>query len=153
MIVLKYVFAALISLIVAYLIGLSYSTRQHRIKPENERQLADCPNKPNCVYSQSTQNSHRVKAFPLMKEGKLHSWDYLVSAVEQAGGKILINDGRYMHAVFSSAVFQFKDDFEASINKNQIDIRSASRAGASDLGKNRKRVDAIRQLYTGKDGA
>jgi uncharacterized protein (DUF1499 family) len=61
----------------------------------------------------------------------------------------LVDDGRYYHAVFTSGLFRFKDDFEAVLDGSRIEIRSASRAGTSDMGQNRKRVERIRRLYMG----
>ena len=56
-------------------------------------------------------------------------------------------DPNYIHAVYTSTLFRFKDDLEVVLNTEHIDIRSASRAGSSDLGKNRQRVEKLRQLY------
>lgn len=137
---------AILFLIVLYLASLSFITRNDQIKPETDRQLTPCPDKPNCVFSQSDKKTHAIEAFHLLNK-KSESWGKLISAIKQTGGKVLINDGHYCHAVFTSTIFRFKDDFEAVLNNEKIDIRSASRAGRSDLGQNRKRVKKIRALY------
>ena len=147
MLSLKLIPVAIIVLIIAYLASLSFLTRQHRLKPENERQLTHCPDKPNCVSSQSEQTVHAIQAFSLVEGSQPLSWGRLMAVIQQSGGEILVNDGQYCHAVFTSGLFRFKDDFEAELNETQIEIRSASRAGTSDLGQNRKRVEKIRQLY------
>ena len=147
MLSLKLIPVAIIVLIIAYLASLSFLTRQHRLKPENERQLTHCPDKPNCVFSQSEQTVHAIQAFSLVEGSQPLSWGRLMAVIQQSGGEILVNDGQYCHAVFTSGLFRFKDDFEAELNETQIEIRSASRAGTSDLGQNRKRVEKIRQLY------
>jgi len=147
MISLKIIPVVIVLIIIIYLASLSFLTRHHRIKPENERQLTPCPNKPNCVLSQSKYKSQAIKAFPLIDDNKKLSWEKLISAIKKSGGKILIDDGQYCHAVFTSTIFRFKDDLEVILNNNQIDIRSASRAGKSDLGQNRNRVEKIRALY------
>ena len=144
---LKLVFVGIVVLIVAYLASLSFMTRQHRLKPENERHLSACPGKPNCVFSQSYQKAHAIKAFPLIEGDRSLSWEMLIVAIQQAGGKVLIDDGHYCHTVFTSNLFRFVDDFEAELGETQIHVRSASRAGTSDLGQNRKRVEKIRRLY------
>ena len=53
----------------------------------------------------------------------------------------------YLHFEFRSRLFGFVDDVECVWNaeRSQIEIRSASRVGSSDLGANRKRVEAIRR--------
>ncbi len=147
MIYLKLIPVVFVVLIVAYLAGLSFSTRQHRLLPVNERHLSPCPDKPNCVFSQSNQDIHAIEAFSLLEDDPSLSWEKLIVAIQQSGGEIVVNDGRYCHAVFTSSLFRFKDDFEAELNKSQIEIRSASRAGTSDMGQNRKRVENIRRLY------
>ena len=138
---------AIALLITFYLATLSYKTRHHRLKPPAERHLIACPAKPNCVSSKSTEESNAIEAFPLFENNKTQSREKLLTAIKKIGGEILIDDDQYIHAVFTSSLFRFKDDFEAEINDTQIDIRSASRAGTSDLGQNRKRVEKLRQLY------
>ena len=146
---LKLIPVVIVILIAAYIASLSFTTRQHRIKSDNARHLSPCPDKPNCVFSQSSQEIHAIAAFSLIENNPPESWKQLIQAVKQAGGEILIDDGQYCHAVFTSSFFRFKDDFEAKLGDTRIEARSASRAGTSDLGQNRKRVEQIRQLYMG----
>ena len=133
-------------LIIIYLASLSFITRHDRVKSEAERQLTPCPDKPNCVFSDSAKKSHAIEALPLLNNSS-ESWSKLIQAIQKSEGRILVDDGHYCHAVFTSTIFRFKDDLEAVLHKNKIDIRSASRAGKSDLGQNRKRVEKIRLLY------
>jgi uncharacterized protein (DUF1499 family) len=146
---LKLIPVVIIILIAVYLASLSFTTRHHRIKPENVRHLSPCPDKPNCVSSQSSQEIHAIAAFSLIENNRSQNWKQLTLAVKQAGGEILVDDGHYCHAIFTSSLFRFKDDFEAELGDARIEVRSASRAGNSDLGQNRKRVEQIRQLYMG----
>jgi len=144
---LKIIPMVLVALVAAYLVALSISTRHTRVKPEGQRQLDPCPDKPYCVTSFPGQQEHSIEPFVLIDNNRPRSWQRLRAAVVKSGGEIVIDDGRYCHAVYTSRLFRFKDDFEAVLNDRQIDIRSASRAGTSDLGQNRKRVEEIRQLY------
>jgi uncharacterized protein (DUF1499 family) len=146
---LKFIPIVLALLVVAYLIGLSFTTRHNRLKPEDQRQLSPCPDKPNCVSSLAGQDVHAIDAFIPGALSPQQSWQKLIAAVTQSGGEILVDDGRYCHAVFTSGLFRFKDDFEAVLDGSRIEIRSASRAGTSDMGQNRKRVERIRRLYMG----
>lgn len=143
----KLISTLLVVLTISYLAGLSFLYRQDRVKPENQRYLEPCPDKPNCVLSLSKNEEHAIEAFPILQNNSPSSWERLISAIEQNGGNILVNDGSYCHAVFTSRLFRFKDDFEASLGETLIDVRSASRAGSSDLGQNRKRVEALRASY------
>ncbi len=144
---LKFLPLLVILLIVAYLASLSFLTRHHRIKAEGERILSPCPASPNCVSSVASDSSQLVDPFALLENNPEQSWSRFVDAVKSAGGEILVDDGNYLHAVFTSNLFRFKDDVEAQLGADKIAIRSASRAGHSDLGANRKRVEKIRAFY------
>lgn len=152
MISLKVIFVIIV-LIIIYLGVLSFTTRHSPARSANDKQLAPCPDKPNCVYSNATRNRHKIDAFPLLDNDREKSWGKLITAIRQSGGEILLNDGVYCHAVFTSLVFRFKDDLEARLEDTNISIRSASRAGTSDLGANRKRVEKIRESYAKTEGA
>lgn len=141
------IIGALALLITFYLASLSFITRHPRIKPVGERQLSACPSTPNCVSSLAEDPDSYVAAFSVNPQNPSADWDRLLRAIQLEGGEILVNDGQYLHAVFSSRIFRFKDDLEAVLSADHIDIRSASRAGKSDLGQNRKRVEKIRQHY------
>lgn len=148
---LKFIPLLIILSIVIYLGFLSFTTRQHTTRSEADRQLSPCPDKPNCVSSESERNRHKIDAFPLIDKDRDKSWDKLIDSIEHTGGEIRVNDGVYCHAVFTSFVFRFKDDLEAVMEKDRIAIRSASRAGQSDLGQNRKRIEKIRLYYQSKN--
>lgn len=63
--------------------------------------------------------------------------------------KVVSSTDRYLHAEFTSALFRFVDDVEFLIDPDakQIHFRSASRVGYSDLGANRRRMEAIERLW------
>lgn len=103
--------------------------------------LRPCPDAPNCVCSQAPASDAQHAIAPLGHA----SWQALRRAIEVAGGKIDRDDGRYLHATFTSRIFRFVDDVEVLRDANgMLQIRSASRVGRSDLGVNRKRVETIR---------
>ena len=104
--------------------------------------LKPCPASPNCVSSEAgTDNAHRVAPLPGT------DWPRLVDTVTALGGRIVTNNGHYLHATFMSSLFHFVDDLEARLDEIQgvIHIRSASRVGHSDFGVNRNRVERIRR--------
>lgn len=111
--------------------------------------LADCPNTPNCVSSQSenpqskiaplTYNSSREEAKAKLKQ-----------IIEGMVRSTLITESEdYIYAEFKSKLMGFVDDVEFYLNdaNKVIHVRSASRLGKSDLGVNRKRVETIRELF------
>ncbi len=55
----------------------------------------------------------------------------------------------YLYAEFSTPLMGYVDDVEFYCDGKTIQVRSASRLGYSDMGVNRKRVEAIRRAFTG----
>lgn len=71
-----------------------------------------------------------------------------ISSVVQAmaGAKVVKSDADYLYAQFSTPLMKFVDDVEFWYDPSArvIQVRSASRLGKSDLGLNRKRIEAVR---------
>jgi uncharacterized protein (DUF1499 family) len=65
------------------------------------------------------------------------------------GARITDSAGPYLHAEFRSRLWGFVDDVEFRVDAaaRVIHVRSASRQGYSDLGVNRKRVEALRKAF------
>ena len=111
--------------------------------------LAPCPATPNCVSSLSTDARHAVA--PLRYAGTADA--ALQRLIEVIRGmkrsRITTVQKRYLHAEFTSLIFRFVDDVEFLLDEDtkMIHVRSASRIGTSDLGVNRRRVEAIRSRF------
>lgn len=123
-------------------------------KPPTTTRLADgnllpCPSSPNCVSSQATDEAHRVA--PLAFGGKpaevLPRLRQVIEAMPRT--KVTEMTATTLHAEFTSLIFRFVDDVDLLLDAKAkvVQIRSASRVGYSDLGANRKRVEAIRQAF------
>ncbi len=116
------------------------------------KKLKECPQSPNCVSSQSTDDLHRIE--PLRYSGTskeaMASLVVLLNSMKRA--KIVIQTENYLHIEFTSALCRFVDDVEFVIDAQEkvIHVRSASRVGYSDLGANRKRVEKIREVFSAK---
>ncbi|MEP7328172.1 MAG: DUF1499 domain-containing protein [Betaproteobacteria bacterium] len=108
--------------------------------------LAPCPDKPNCVSSQATDAGHVVA--PLAYSGSaVAAMKALVTIVTATpGATIIVARDDYLQATFATSLMGFVDDVEFYIEPTRkvINVRSASRLGTSDLGVNRKRVEALR---------
>ena len=106
--------------------------------------LAPCPDKPNCVCSDTpTDHEHQIAALQLPPEGL----PTLIAAIQKTGGVIQQQQAGYLAVTYTSSLFGFVDDVEFrqdADNPLLWQVRSASRVGYSDLGANRKRVEAIR---------
>ncbi|MEL7497827.1 MAG: DUF1499 domain-containing protein [Planctomycetota bacterium] len=108
--------------------------------------LAECPESPNCVATQSGNDSQRME--PVSYEGSSEAIiEKIKSTVETkfARTKLISETEHYLHFEFTSLIFRFVDDVEFLIDdtSKQIHFRSASRVGYSDLGANRKRMQTI----------
>ena len=119
-----------------------------------EGKLAPCPESSNCVSSQSTDEKHFIE--PLSYDGSLAgARGNLVSIIQSMKrSRIISKEDTYIHAEFTSALFRFVDDVEFYFDDTAqtIHTRSASRVGYSDLGVNRKRIEAIRSKFTSLTG-
>lgn len=109
--------------------------------------LADCPQSPNCVCSQTPASSQQVEAFPAIGPDPIESFVLIILSMPRT--RIITRSSTYLHAEFRSKWIGFIDDVELFYDRDQqqVHIRSASRCGYSDLGVNRARVNEIRRLY------
>lgn len=114
----------------------------------SQRVLAACPDSPNCVCSEEARDSHAIAPIPFRGDASA-AWARLSAVLEQLGGKAVRSGDQYLWFEFRSLLVGFVDDVECRLNRErqQIEIRSASRVGYSDLGANRRRVEAIRAAF------
>ena len=106
--------------------------------------LAACGAAPNCVVSENVAVTDAVHAVAPFEGARDLDWGTVEGAVRAAGGRILSSRDDYLHATFTSRVFRFVDDLELRRDGDTLHWRSASRVGYSDLGANRKRIEALR---------
>jgi uncharacterized protein (DUF1499 family) len=108
-------------------------------------QLKACPGSPNCVSSQSRDAEHSIA--PIATTNPKATLDRIAALIKaDDSAKIITCADDYINAEYTSALMGFVDDVEfwANADADQIEVRSASRLGESDLGVNRKRIEAIR---------
>lgn len=111
-------------------------------------QLAPCPDRPNCVNSQSDDSRHRID--PIRYTGDTADAMCLLELVvqEMPGTRIVNRTARDLHVEYRSRWFGFIDDVVFTLPEEPvIHVRSASRKGYYDFGVNRKRVERIRSLF------
>lgn len=108
--------------------------------------LAPCPQSPNCVSTQATDEEHGIE--PIVYEGDISAAHSTILAILQADPQFTIttNTPTYIHAEARTAVWQFIDDVEFFFDEaaGLIHFRSASRLGYGDGGVNRQRMEKIR---------
>lgn len=111
-------------------------------------QLRPCPATPNCVCSEFDQPGAKISPLrhQLDRQQAMANIQQLLLA---DGAVILTTSENYVHASYTSRVFRFIDDVEIRGEKGMLHIRSASRAGHSDFGVNRQRVERLRKAWHG----
>lgn len=121
------------------------SQRPANLGVKNGR-LAPCPKSPNCVSSQAEDDSQRIEPFyfsvtPAEAIGKIEK---VLSTMPRT--VVVTKTDHYLHAEATSRIYRFVDDVEFHVDERAgvIHCRSASRAGYSDLGVNRARIEQIR---------
>jgi uncharacterized protein (DUF1499 family) len=109
--------------------------------------LAPCPSSPNCVSSQAT-DKHFIK--PLTITGKPEAaFEKLKEILARRPDTTIISADEKIILVEFRTTLGFVDDgiFELDAGNRVINIRSASRIGYYDFGKNRRRMEEIRKEY------
>lgn len=116
--------------------------------------LRPCPDSPNCVCSEFAGSRHSISplSFNADRDGDAEvAWARLLDIVaSQPRTKIVRQDECYIHVRVRTRLFRFEDVLEFRLEKSagQIQVRSASETGYSDLGVNRRRIETIRSRYT-----
>jgi uncharacterized protein (DUF1499 family) len=116
--------------------------------------FSECPSSPNCVSSlaDSLDEIHYIDPF-IFNSDLSAVFEGLISYLKKQTNVEIIELERdnYIHAVYKSKFFRFKDDVEFAFRNSGdagilVDIQSRSRIGYSDMGVNRTRMEEIRQI-------
>jgi len=109
--------------------------------------LQPCPSSPNCVSSQSTGN-HFIESLSITGEAKV-AFDRLREILERRRDTSIVAADDKMILVEFKTSLGFVDDglFVLDSENRTIHIRSASRSGYWDFGKNRRRIEEVRKEY------
>lgn len=126
---------------------------------DKAQRLPGCPDRPNCVSSESLDAEHRIEPF-VIKGDPLPVWKEIRRIISDLPRTVIVEaTDRYLHAESKSRIFGFIDDLELQLDlaTGAVCVRSASRVGYSDMGVNRRRVEELRdRLRAGnliEDGA
>lgn len=142
-----------------YSIGKQSQDMRPQLGIEGGR-LTACPKSPNCVCSftkASAESNSEQEATGEHEQDDMHYIDPIVGGkdafaflsaylMNQENVNIVSQSDIYLHATFTSQLFNFVDDLELYLKDDTLHVRSASRVGHSDLGQNRKRVEKLRTL-------
>jgi uncharacterized protein (DUF1499 family) len=117
--------------------------------PATLGQFAPCPDSPNCVSTKATDDEHAIDPLPYSTT-KANAKKRLLEIIHSLPRtQVATDQPDYLHIEFTSQVLRFVDDVEfyLGVTDRTIHFRSASRVGHSDLGVNRKRMEAIRKRF------
>lgn len=112
--------------------------------------LEPCSKTPNCVSSMiPIDNKHYISPLGYTGEKELAYQKLVVMIESNPRARILATQANYIKTEFRSAIFGFVDDVEFLFSSDQsvIEVRSASRMGYYDFGKNRRRIEDIRNRW------
>lgn len=124
--------------------GCSFSPVSKGVVSE---QLALCPSSPNCISSSNADSTHGFRALRFEGDKAAAKRKLITVLGVMEGTQIDEQEGDYVRVTFVTPFLKFKDDGEFLIKDKTIEVRSASRMGYSDLGKNRSRMEDIRKAF------
>jgi len=135
------------AVIVALLLTGCSGMPENMPEPDKVTSLDRCPDSPNCVSSaEEPGDSHYIA--PIRIQGDPGAaWQALRGILDDDRSfEIVASSDRYIRAVATTRILRFKDDVEFLLDRSAgtIAMRSASRIGYSDLGKNRSRMEDLR---------
>ena len=109
--------------------------------------LAPCPSSPNCVSSFAAEERHRIA--PLAFTGDADAaFLRLKEVLGRRSDATVIEEGEgYLRVELRTRLFVDDAEFLLDRARQAVQVRSASRLGYSDLGKNRRRMEEIRVQF------
>lgn len=110
-------------------------------------ELRPCPDSPNCVSSFAVDDRHRIAPL-VFTDAPDRALARLKGTLERRGDVTIIEQSpTYLRVELRTRLFVDDGEFLLDAEKQLIHLRSASRLGWSDLGKNRDRMEAIRNEF------
>ncbi|MCG9885673.1 MAG: DUF1499 domain-containing protein [Cyanobacteria bacterium] len=141
--------------VMASLFGPLFAGQRPNSLGVHDGQLSACPPSPNCVSTTAapTDLSHAIAPLTYdAADGAAadQAWQTLTALVQDSEGVTLVTATEdYLYAEFTTPLMGFVDDVEFHRDRaaSEIQVRSASRLGESDLGLNRQRIERIRGQF------
>jgi uncharacterized protein (DUF1499 family) len=112
--------------------------------------LAPCPSSPNCVSSRADDERHRVAPFCFSDDPPAAFARLRRILADRDDTTLVREEDGYLRVEFRTRLGLVDDgEFHLDPDGRCIHVRSASRLGYSDLGKNRSRMEEIRGRFAG----
>ena len=120
-------------------------------RPQNlgskEGLLLACPSSPNCVSSQAVDGKHRIAPLAFSEDPD-EAFARLKQVLGRRGDTTIIEEKPgYLRVELRTTLFIDDGEFLLDRPGSVIQVRSASRLGYSDLGKNRSRMEEVRSQF------
>jgi uncharacterized protein (DUF1499 family) len=113
--------------------------------------LAACPDSPNCVSSQASDERHRIEPFATGEDPDA-AFTRLAEIVRRRPDATVIDcTDTYLRVELRTTFFTDDAEFLLDRERRLIQLRSASRLGYSDLGLNRRRMEEIRRQLPSRE--
>ncbi len=111
--------------------------------------LTECPNKPNCVSSQSQAEYAQIAPLKMNDDFETTKKRILAVMNSMPRTKLIKDDNSYLHFTAKTRILRFTDDIEFLIDEANkvVHFKSASRKGYKDFGVNRERLESIRSNW------
>lgn len=114
--------------------------------------LAPCPSSPNCVSSQTENESQRIAPLAFHGDPSI-AFTRLKTVVSGRSDTTIVDDvSDYLRVELRTLLFVDDGEFLLDRINKVIHVRSSSRLGYSDLGKNRSRLEDIRRQFNALEG-
>ncbi|MDK9706569.1 MAG: DUF1499 domain-containing protein [Desulforhopalus sp.] len=110
-------------------------------------QFKECPGSPNCVSSQAADEAHRITPLLFTDTAEQALARLRKTLAGRPDTTIIAEDPGYLRVEFRTTLFVDDGEFFVDPEQRQIHVRSASRLGYSDLGKNRSRMEEVRRQF------
>ncbi|SHH42894.1 DUF1499 domain-containing protein [Desulfofustis glycolicus] len=115
----------------------------------HDGRLVDCPASPNCVSSQADDHRHHIEPL-VFSDSPEQAFARLEKLLAERGDTAIVTRRPgYLRVEFRTTLFVDDGEFLLDNQHHVIHVRSASRLGYSDLGKNRSRIEQIRREFAG----
>ena len=113
--------------------------------------LKECPGSPNCVASQAGDAAHHIAPLAFKDEPEAAFARLKQILADRGDTEIIEAHPGYVRVEFHTLLFVDDGEFLLDAEQGLIQVRSASRMGYSDLGKNRSRLEEIRQQFAERE--
>ena len=109
--------------------------------------LTACPSSPNCVSSQADDLKHRIAPLAFIGNSDAAFARLKLVLGRRRDAAIIDEKPGYLRVELRTILFVDDGEFLLDPMHTVIHVRSASRLGYSDMGKNRSRMEEIRSQF------